>query len=81
MKTHQTPNSRRLLLDQIREALEAMPKAIRETFVLNHYAGLSHRDIACAEAVDEREILRRLERADAILHDHVAEDACCIHAA
>jgi DNA-directed RNA polymerase specialized sigma24 family protein len=81
MKRHQTPTSRRLLLDQIREALEAMPKAIRETFVLSHYAGLSHAEIAYAEAVDQHEVLRRLERADEILRRHVEEKSCCFHAA
>lgn len=81
MKNYQNPTSRRLLLDQIREALEAMPRTIRETFVLSHYAGLSHAEIAHAEAVDETEVLRRLERADSVLRNHVAEESCCIHAA
>ncbi len=81
MKKYATPTSRRLLLDQIREALETMPRTIRETFVLSHYAGLSPAAIATAHAVDENEVLGRLERADAILRQHVAEAACCIHAA
>ncbi|MEJ2079667.1 MAG: sigma factor-like helix-turn-helix DNA-binding protein [Acidobacteriota bacterium] len=81
MKRYETPNTRRLLLDRIREALEAMPKTIRETFVLSHYVGLSHAEIACTEAVNENEVVRRLERADSILRCHVSEDSCCVHAA
>jgi DNA-directed RNA polymerase specialized sigma24 family protein len=81
MKRYETPDSRKRLLTQIREALEAMPGSIRETFVLSHYAGLSPEEVAYAEAVDETEVMRRLERADTILRDHISEEICCIHAA
>lgn len=81
MKRYETDSSRRMLLEQIRGALDAMPGAVRQTFVLGHYAGLSIAEISQAQTIQKRDVVRRLKQADAILHRHVSEKVRRINAA
>lgn len=60
---------RRERRDAVRKALERLPESYRLPLVLQHYQGLSYREIAAALNIPEKTVATRLYRAKNLMKD------------
>lgn len=66
IRDERTPETRAVYRDELRllkEAVRALPKKLRDTFILRGYGGLSYREIAAVMGIKEGTVMSRLNEA------------------
>ncbi len=61
-------DNRKELFAEIIEELESMPSALRQIFILRHYNGRSHDEIARLTGINEKNVHAMLKQAERLVY-------------